>query len=224
MKTTLNSLPTAVTNKCRIGQRTSSHRFSNSLTVPECGDLATGLTENIQKIWAIIPSWESAGMKRTHTPLWAGKALPSCMQWQRAGDWPGDTNGSKYPWGNGFDPTRVNLWNDKSNGTVPVADFVEGTTPNGVYQLIGNVWEWVATLFECTDGPEGTRVVFEQPMAEIRGGAFDTYFSSQATCRFRTGQPLMLRSKNIGFRCCAAIESLGLPSDPYAFLEEDEVQ
>ena len=160
--------------------------------------------------------------------LWSGKLLPSCMQWQRAGDWPGDAGGSKYPWGNSFDPTRVNLWSDRANGTVPVDHYVEGTTPNGVYQLIGNVWEWVATLFECNDGTDGTRVVFEQPMAEIRGGAFDTYFSSQATCQFRTGQPLMLRAENIGFRCCAAIESLGLPSDPYAFLEdnlgEDEVQ
>lgn len=153
--------------------------------------------------------------------LWSGKSLPSCMQWQRAGDWPGDGSGSKYPWGNSFDPTRINLWNDKTNGTVPVDHHIEGTTPNGVYQLIGNVWEWVATLFECNDGPDGTRVVFEQPMAEIRGGAFDTYFSSQATCQFRTGQPLMLRAENIGFRCCAAIESLGLPSDPYAFLEDN---
>ncbi|MCA9212986.1 MAG: SUMF1/EgtB/PvdO family nonheme iron enzyme [Planctomycetales bacterium] len=154
--------------------------------------------------------------------LWAGKTLPSCMQWQRAGDWPGDGNGSKYPWGNAFDPERANLWSDKTNGTVPVDSYVEGATPNGVYQLIGNVWEWVATLFECNDGLEGTRVAVEQPMAEIRGGAFDTYFSSQATCQFRTGQPLMMRAQNIGFRCCTAIEELALPSDPYAFLEDEE--
>ena len=155
--------------------------------------------------------------------LWAGKTLPSCMQWQRAGDWPGDAGGAKYPWGNSFDPTHANLWSDKTNGTVPVDSFVEGTTPNGVYQLIGNVWEWVATLFECGNSEDGTQIVFEHPMAEIRGGAFDTYFPGHATCQFRTGQPLLLRAMNIGFRCCAAIESLDLPNDPYAFLE-DEVE
>lgn len=155
--------------------------------------------------------------------LWAGKTLPSCMQWQRAGEWPGDSQGVTYPWGNAFDPTRVNLWSDKSNGTAPVDSFVEGCTPNGVYQLIGNVWEWVGTLFECSDDPDGTRVVFDRPFAELRGGAFDTYFPTQATCQFRTGQPLMLRAQNVGFRCCVAIEDLALPSDPYAFLE-DEVQ
>ena len=49
-------------------------------------------------------------------------------------------------------------------------------------------------------------------MAEIRGGAFDTYFHSQATCQFRTGQPLLYRAENIGFRCC--INSHGLTPRP----------
>ena len=65
--------------------------------------------------------------------------------------------------------------------------------------MIGNTWEWVATQFELGDG-EAEFV--DQILAEIRGGAFDTYFESQTTSQFRTGQPLLHRGKNIGFRCC----------------------
>jgi gamma-glutamyl hercynylcysteine S-oxide synthase len=45
-------------------------------------------------------------------------------------------------------------------------------------------------------------VLLDETMAEIRGGAFDTYFQSQATCQFRTGQPVFFRGANVGFRCC----------------------
>ncbi len=45
-------------------------------------------------------------------------------------------------------------------------------------------------------------------MAEIRGGAYDTYFHSHATCQFRTGQPLLFRGENVGFRCCISESAL----------------
>jgi iron(II)-dependent oxidoreductase len=152
--------------------------------------------------------------------MWCGKRLPTCCEWQRAGIWSGDGAEPKYPWGNSFDPKRANTWNSGIGETVPVDSFFEGSTLNGVYQLVGNVWEWVGTLFECPDSPQGTRVFLDQPLAEIRGGAYDTYFASQATCQFRTGLPLLARCRNVGFRCCTGVESLHLPSDPYSFLEE----
>jgi iron(II)-dependent oxidoreductase len=38
-------------------------------------------------------------------------------------------------------------------------------------------------------------------LKEIRGGAFDTYFPSQATSAFRTGLAALVRAHNVGFRC-----------------------
>ena len=38
------------------------------------------------------------------------------------------------------------------------------------------------------------------PMKSIRGGAFDTYFESQATCQFQSGENPLSRKHNIGFR------------------------
>ena len=129
---------------------------------------------------------------------WAGKRLPSTEEWQRAGTWAkghsGNTFELRYPWGNAFDPSKANTWASGYGVTVPVQAFKLGNTPNGVRQLIGNVWEWVDTQF-LPSTEEGVSILLEETMAEIRGGAFDTYFHSQATCQFRSGQPLFVRGR-----------------------------
>ena len=38
-------------------------------------------------------------------------------------------------------------------------------------------------------------------MKSLRGGAFDTYFETQATAEFRTGLLALNRPHNSGFRC-----------------------
>lgn len=153
---------------------------------------------------------------------WMGKRLPTPAEWERAGSWPAGRDGQagkvRYPWGNVFEPARANTWVGGPGTTVPVEKYENGSTPNGVYQLIGNVWEWVAARYTCRLRREDMRVVFDSPMGEIRGGAFDTYFETQATCQFRTGQPLLYRGENVGFRCCASTEGLQPPPDPSAFL------
>jgi iron(II)-dependent oxidoreductase len=46
------------------------------------------------------------------------------------------------------------------------------------------------------------------PLKSIRGGAFDTYFDSQATCQFQSGENPLARKHNIGFRCAVAVEDV----------------
>jgi iron(II)-dependent oxidoreductase len=156
---------------------------------------------------------------------WRGKRLPSPAEWQRATVWAGGHGGGcsqrRYPWGDAYDPSRCNTWNSGRVTTVPVDEYYSGCTPNGIYQLIGNVWEWTAALFESEDGANGDRVLTEYPLAEIRGGAFDTYFTSQATAQFRTGQALLFRGMNVGFRCCIGSDQLAAPTDPFSFLDDE---
>jgi len=154
---------------------------------------------------------------------WIGKQLPSAAQWQRAGTWSTDVNGSQhlhsYPWGTSFDAKRANTWSAGRQGTVAVTEYAEGSTPNGVQQLIGNVWEWTATAFECLADVEDMRFIASQPLVEIRGGAFDTYFPSQATCQFRSAKSLFFRGANVGFRCCVEADSLCQPLDPFELID-----
>ena len=124
----------------------------------------------------------------------------------------GDVTNQRYPWGNAFDPRKANTWDSGIGDTVAVAALTAGSTPNGVRQLIGNVWEWVDAQFH-PNAETGVSVTLDQTMAEIRGGAFDTYFHSQATCQFRTGQPLLFRGPNVGFRCCVSGNTLTSPED-----------
>jgi formylglycine-generating enzyme required for sulfatase activity len=151
---------------------------------------------------------------------WAGKQLPTSAQWQQAACW-FTTNdgprGTNFPWGNVFNPEFTNTWHSGRGETVAADSYDDGATPNGVYQLIGNVWEWTACLLGVSTDENGNRLVIEHPMAELRGGAFDTYFETQATCQFRTGQRLVYRGPNVGFRCCVLADDLPPPPDPSAF-------
>lgn len=149
--------------------------------------------------------------------MWAGKRLPSSAEWERCGTWPTNMEDSKsglrYPWGNSYGAQRANLWSSGVGTTAGVESYPEGCTPNGVYQLIGNVWEWTGDEYRGPAVREGLTVHFDQQMAEIRGGAFDTYFESHATCRFRSGQPLLYRASNVGFRCVVSVEELRRPAE-----------
>ena len=152
---------------------------------------------------------------------WSGKRLLTPAEWQWAGGWSssgGAQTEAKYPWGNTFDPQRANTWSSGIGDTVPVGEYYDGTTPNGVYQLIGNVWEWVSGSFEAASTDSHEQVFFDSPPAEIRGGAFDTYLETQASCLFRSCQQRLYRCSNIGFRCCVSVEELPSPPDPTAFV------
>ncbi len=110
---------------------------------------------------------------------WVGKRLPDAAQWQRAASWHTGQNGQQtalsYPWGNAFESSRANTWSSSVGNTVAADKYYEGCTPNGVHQLIGNVWEWVDEAFAVPWNDDHLLAGF----AEVRGGAFDTYFESQ---------------------------------------------
>ncbi|MBX3396272.1 MAG: formylglycine-generating enzyme family protein [Phycisphaerae bacterium] len=133
---------------------------------------------------------------------WAGFRLPTEAEWQMAATWRIRSVANtmrRYPWGDALDINRCNIWATGQGRTVPVDEYQPGAAPNGVLQLIGNVWEWTASDFEVTDHTGGP-VVGDMHMATIRGGAYDTYFQMQATSVFRTGLVSLARAHNVGFR------------------------
>ncbi|MGQ9576871.1 MAG: formylglycine-generating enzyme family protein, partial [Thermoguttaceae bacterium] len=140
---------------------------------------------------------------------WVGKRLPTDAEWVKAGSWPVNLSPTtrvqrRYPWGDAMDRSRANLWGSGPNGTVPVTAFAEGVSVGGVYQLIGNVWEWTRGNFPPSDANRGDWIL-ETPMKSIRGGAFNTYLDNQATCQFQSGEAAIARKPNIGFRCAVGV-------------------
>ncbi|NMC21249.1 MAG: formylglycine-generating enzyme family protein, partial [Thermogutta sp.] len=114
---------------------------------------------------------------------WLGKRLPTDAEWMRAAAWPvslpdGTRMQRRFPWGDAMDYSRAVLWGSQRSGTVPVTDCPGGAAVNGIYQLIGNVWEWTHSDYQPWE-EDDARIVLPGPMKSIRGGAFDTYFDHQ---------------------------------------------
>ena len=147
---------------------------------------------------------------------WAGKRLPTDAEWVKAASWPVSIAGHpllqrRYPWGEAMDRARANLWGSGPGRTVAVDEFSGGVSVGGVQQLIGNVWEWTVDPLVLEEDPHEPTGGVPLKMKSLRGGAFDTYLDCQATCHFQSGDDVLARKHNIGFRTAISLCDLAKP-------------
>ena len=90
-----------------------------------------------------------------HQPVGCCAQLPTRKQWMlaaRNGRRQTPVSGTDHPWGSTFDTTLANTDGIELGQTTPVDMYLDGATPNGIFDLAGNVWEWTADRYEfCED-------------------------------------------------------------------------
>ena len=114
----------------------------------------------------------------------------------------GEGGRRRYPYGSSYEPRRCND-RARSGGTalapLPAGSLSRCRTVEGVHDLSGNVWEWIA----ATD-PSGATASF------LGGGQGNDDDDKNLSCvpEDPMGQPVTQQMSGLGFRCCRDLDPL----------------
>ena len=136
---------------------------------------------------------------------WAGKRLPTELEWERAAGWHDHEGKFRYPWGQEWMGFEASL-DHRRFSPAPVGSYAGGVSPVGCVQMGGDVWEWTSSHFQPYPGflafpyPECSEVFFGDAYRVLRGGSWATD-GLVARTSFRSWDLPGRRQMFAGFRC-----------------------
>ena len=163
------------------------------------GKFAAG-TEN-EPVGDVLWADANAYCKWLSEQIGATVRLPTEAEWQRAAR--GDSADNAYPWGNEWKDEAA--LNPERKGKVSgVKSFSAGRSAAGVFEMVGNVWEWTSDL--AVD-EFGKPILYENSKQRIikGGSAKETLLAAgerekYMTTTARLNRPERTPSELLGFR------------------------
>ncbi|MCP5052466.1 MAG: formylglycine-generating enzyme family protein, partial [bacterium] len=139
-----------------------------------------------KKDWLDKPLSEIAGIYR----------LPKDIEWERAAKGIKEDNSypREFPWGNKEPSPELANYKSHIGNTTPVDRYPNGSTPDGVLDMAGNVWEWCQDFY---DDKKDARVV--------RGGSWISV-PNNLRCSYLVGDDPDVRYYGIGFRVVCSLQ------------------
>jgi formylglycine-generating enzyme required for sulfatase activity len=128
------------------------------------------------------------------TAAHANACGPECTSWHQSVGLTGEIQGRLYDRDDGFP------------GTAPVASFPDGATPEAVYDLVGNVFEWTSgsPYSYATPAAGALTGSLDSTSAVIRGGSYNSGTPELLDPALRYAMRAELHSHGVGFRCAAS--------------------
>ncbi|HXQ32968.1 MAG TPA: SUMF1/EgtB/PvdO family nonheme iron enzyme, partial [Anaerolineales bacterium] len=135
---------------------------------------------------------------------WVGGRLPTEAEWEKAASWDPETKTKfVYPWGND-DPTSALLnYRYYVGDTSPVGSYPDAVSPYGLFDMAGNVWEWMSSVYQPYpySADDDRENLSSSEARVLRGGAWDEMIDDGVRSAHRGKGTSTITGSYLGFRC-----------------------